>query len=61
MPLSKHLGRGRLFRHDGPERLRTPEGALISCEGSLTIAVLNVVPHQLELSEVLDDNPGLFD
>ncbi|MFB7858784.1 hypothetical protein [Rhodococcus qingshengii] len=56
MPMSKHLGRGRLFRHDPPERERTPEGELVSCSGSLTVTELGLLPRQMDLSEVIQDD-----
>lgn len=49
-----------MFRHDGLERSRTPDGELISCSGSLTIVDLGTTPHQLDFSEIIDPE-SLFD
>ncbi|PSK57970.1 hypothetical protein B0E38_01815 [Streptomyces sp. 111WW2] len=54
--------KGRLWRHDPPERPARFGDALVSCDGSLDIVDLPVPGVQLELgaaeaAEVVEDEP----
>ncbi|MEU7355527.1 MULTISPECIES: hypothetical protein [Streptomyces] len=48
-PVAGRLTKGRVWRHDPPDKVREPGSALVSCPGSLTIVDLPHPARQLEL------------
>lgn len=53
-PVAGRPGKGRVWRHDPPERRSLYGAALVSCPGSLTIVDLPLPARQLELAEAAD-------
>ncbi|MFF4726344.1 hypothetical protein ACFY3M_13530 [Streptomyces mirabilis] len=54
-------GKGRLWRHDPPERRSLYGDSLVSCPGSLSIVPLPVPGGQLQLVEVEEGTAGNVD
>ncbi|MER6977763.1 hypothetical protein [Streptomyces carpinensis] len=60
-PVAGSLGKGRLWRHDPPDRRARYGDSLVSCPGSLAIVDLSRPAQQLELEpdEPVQDPDGI--
>jgi hypothetical protein len=60
-PVAGRLTKGRLARHDPPERRSLYGTSLVSCPGSLAIVDLPLPARQMELTEAIESDPDGMD